>query len=93
MDPFRPYRVPEAADAATVALQAVAHIAGDEALLARFLALSGCDLDTLRQRLDDPPLLGAVLEFLLQNEADLLAFCESANLSPTTVMQTRQQLP
>lgn len=92
MDPFKP-RVPKTSpDATTVALQAVAYIVGDEALLDRFIALSGCDADSLRQRLNDPAFLAAVLDFLLQHEPDLLAFCEAADLSPETVAESRERL-
>ena len=92
MDPFKP-RVPKTSpDAATVALQAVAHIAGDEGLLDRFIALSGCDADSLRQRLNDPAFLSAVLDFLLQHEPDLLAFCDVSGLTPDTVVESQQQL-
>lgn len=92
MDPFKSRVAAEIPDATTVALQAVAHIAGDEALLTRFIALSGCDGDSLGQRLNDPAFLGAVLDFLLQNEPDLLAFCEATGLPPETVAGSHQRL-
>ncbi len=92
MDPFKPRAIREAVDAPTIALRAVAYIAGDEGLLNRFIALTGCDGDSLGQRLNDPAFLGAVLDFLLHNEPDLLAFCEASELSPDMVVTGRTQL-
>lgn len=47
----------------------------------RFLALSGVEPTDIRGRAGDPELLGAVLDFLLANEALLTEFCagEAAN--------------
>ena len=80
-------------DPETLALLALAHVVGDEALLPRFLALSGIASDELRDRAQDPVLLGAVLDFLLAHEPDLVAFAEAQNLPPTAVARARRALP
>ena len=80
-------------DAETLALLALAHVVGDEALLPRFLALSGIASDELRDRAQDPALLGAVLDFLLAHEPDLVAFAEVQNLPPTAIAHARHKLP
>jgi hypothetical protein len=48
----------------------------------RLLALTGLTPDELRAGLGDPAVLGAVIEFLCANEADLVAAAEALNVSP-----------
>jgi hypothetical protein len=45
-------------DPETLALRALAHIAGDEVLLPRFIALSGLDGASLKAGAGDPAVLG-----------------------------------
>ncbi len=101
MDPFKPYQPKPrpsappklgAEDAQAVALKALAHIAGDDALLSRFVALTGCGLDDIRARMADNGFLAAVLDFLLADEASLLAFAEAEGLAPETPMLARRLL-
>ncbi|MDZ4735072.1 MAG: DUF3572 domain-containing protein [Rhodospirillaceae bacterium] len=81
------------ADAETLALIALAHVASDDDLLPRFLALSGLDLDDLRARAQDPVMLGAVLDFLLAHEPDLIAFAEAQEIAPAAIARARRALP
>lgn len=101
MDPFKPYQPkvrtappPKLAveDAQAVALKALAHVAGDEALLSRFVTLTGCGLDDIKARLADNGFLAAVLDFLLADEPSLLAFVEAEGLAPETPMLARYKL-
>jgi hypothetical protein len=71
---------PEGAE--ILALQALGWLAGDEDRMARFLALSGLDLGTLRDVADSRDTARAVLDFLLSDEALLLDFCEIAAIDP-----------
>lgn len=81
-------------DAVVVGLCAVAHVAGDEALMARFVALTGCGADDFRQRVDDPAFLGAVLDFVLQEgDAAVMAVAQAAGIPPEAVMTVRAGLP
>jgi hypothetical protein len=103
MDPFKPYTpskrptarppVLTVEDAQAVALKAVAFIAADDDLLPRFVALSGCGMDDIRQRIGDPAFLGGVLDFVLADEPTLLAFVAAAELAPETPMAARAKLP
>lgn len=79
--------------AETTALQALAWIAGDTDRVGAFLGASGLGADDLRQRASDPEFLGFVLDFLLADEATLLAFCEESALSPERPMRARLALP
>jgi hypothetical protein len=101
MDPFKPYQ-PKARqpappklgleDAQAVALKALTYVAGDDALLSRFVALTGCGLDDIKARLADVAFLAAVLDFLLADEASLLAFAEAEGMAPETPMLARLKL-
>lgn len=101
MDPFKPYQPrPKAdpaertsAEAEAVALQGVAWIIGDDDRRNRFMAITGCGADELRDRLTQPAFLGGVLDFLLADEPSLLAFCEQAGFPPDLPMQARMRLP
>ena len=62
-------------------------------LLGDFLALSGLSVDELRARAGDPDFLGGILDFLLADEARLLAFCESEEMEPRLPGLARQALP
>ena len=79
--------------AETLALKALAFLAGDSEHLGRFLALSGLHLEDLRERVDDPLLLAAVLDFLLGDDKRLSAFAESEGMETKIVHAARRALP
>lgn len=79
--------------AETLALQALGWIAGQEDLAGAFLGASGLAADDLKGRATDPEFLGFVLDYLLSDEAALLAFCEHAELSPDQPSRARAGLP
>jgi len=90
--PIRESR-PQMQSAETVAIQALGWIAGDEERLGRFMGLAGLSVDELRARAGEPEFLGGVLDFVLENEALLVEFAESAGLKPEAVLRLRRQLP
>lgn len=101
MDPFKPYQpkpkapsptllTPDSAEA--VALQALAFIAEDEELLARFIALSGCGADDIRLRIGDRNFLTGVLDFILADEPTVLAFANHGHLTSELPLRARQVL-
>jgi hypothetical protein len=73
-------------------LQALAHVAGDEDLGPRFLALSGMDAESLRARAGEAPVLAAVIEFLASHEADLLAVAAALGVKPEALIAAGQSL-
>ena len=79
--------------AETLALSALAHIAGDAKLLERFMALSGTDASMLRHGAADPSFLAGVLDFLMSDEAALTAFCEASAIAPDAPGRARALLP
>lgn len=72
---------------------AVAWIVGDDQMRDRFTSVTGCAADELRQRIAQPAFLGSVLDFLLADEAGVLAFVEHVGLTPETPMLSRHKLP
>lgn len=74
-------------------LQALSYVAGDEEILLAYLKLSGITPQDLRNSASDPATLGSILDYFLQNEKRLLAFCEVAEIRPDHVAQARRQLP
>jgi hypothetical protein len=79
--------------AEALALQAVAMIVGDEELLPRFLAMTGSGVDELRQRVAEPAFLGAVLDFVLEEDATVAQLAEAAGVGLETVWLARSKLP
>ena len=79
--------------AETVGLQALGWIAGQEDLAGAFLGASGLSAEDVKTRASDPEFLGFVLEFLLGDEAALIAFCEATGTEPDNPMRARAALP
>lgn len=76
-----------------IAIQALGHIAGDDELLFAFFDITGLSPDDLRARATEPEILGGVLDFLMMDEARLLAFCDAAELRPELPGIARTLLP
>ncbi|MER2510199.1 DUF3572 family protein [Amaricoccus sp.] len=79
--------------AAVTAREALIWMAGEPDVLGAFLDAGGLAPGDLRGRADDPEFLGFLLDFLLGDEALLLAFCAEAGLSPTVPARARAALP
>lgn len=80
-------------EAETVALRALAFVAGDEALLGRLQGATGASLDDLRAGAQEPAMLAAVLEFLTSEDRWILAFAEAEGLRPEDPMRALMALP
>ena len=79
-------------DAALLALRALAHIAGDDELGPRLLAVTGLDPAELRARAGDPVVLAAVIEFLCQHEPSLVAVADVLEVKPERLAAAGQVL-
>lgn len=77
----------------TVALQALAWLAGNDELLPVFLGATGASVDDLRARVTEPEFLLSVLEFLMMDDAWVIAFCDDNSISYDIPMQARYALP
>jgi ABC-type uncharacterized transport system YnjBCD substrate-binding protein len=83
---------PSPADPAVLALQALAHVAGDEDMGPRFLALTGMDAAALRANADKPATLMALLDYLMANEHDLVATAEAIGVTPEQLAGAARKL-
>ena len=81
------------AEAEALALRALAWMAADAALTGRFLAAAGTGPGELRARAGDPEFLGFVLDFLLGDEAALIAFAADEGIDPDLPLRARAALP
>lgn len=81
------------ASAEVTALRALAWVVTDQDRALRFLAQTGCDAKTLRRRAGEAEILGAVLDFLMEDESSLLAFADQADLPAQSVALARLALP
>jgi hypothetical protein len=79
--------------AETTALQALAWLAADDELFSAFLGASGHSPAEIRARAGDPVFLAAVLDFLLTDDAWVMAFCDSVDLGYDTPARARAGLP
>jgi len=79
--------------AETLALKALAFLADEDETIGRFLGSSGLYPQDLRERLDDPTLLAAVLDFVLSDDKLLLAFAQRESVDPKLVHTARRALP
>lgn len=79
--------------AETVGVQALGWLAGNDELLPVFLGSTGASLDDLRAGAGDPAFLGSVLDFVMMDDAWVVAFCDAAGITYTVPMQARAALP
>jgi hypothetical protein len=79
--------------AETTALQVLTWLAGNDALLPVFLGSSGASEADVRARAVDPEFLGAVLDFVLMDDAWVVEACDAQGLRYDSVMMARQALP
>lgn len=80
-------------EAETIALKALAWLAGHPDLGPMFLAAGGLAPSDLAARAGDADLLVAVLDFLLMEDAWVRAFCDEAALPYDRPLLARMALP
>jgi hypothetical protein len=78
--------------AEVVALDALVWVLGDDSRAARLLDLTGLDGESIRARLGDPALLGAVIDFLASYEPDLIACAAATGHKPEALIRARDHL-
>ena len=76
-----------------VALKAVAWLAGNNELLPVFMGSTGAEGAAFRQGVTNPEFQASVLDFLLMDDAWVIAFCDSEGLPYDHLMQARGSLP
>lgn len=76
-----------------IALQALGWLAADDELFPVFLSATGAEAGELRARASDGMFLGAVLDFLMQEDRWVTAFCDQHSLPYTAPQTARARLP
>jgi len=84
--------IPQTNDDETLALGALGWVLGEDARAERLLALTGLTPVDVRDRLDDPAFLAAVLRFLEGHEPDLLACASDLGVDPASLVEARRRL-
>ena len=79
--------------AETLALQALAWLAANDDLLPVFLGSTGASEVDLTKQASDPIFLGAVLDFLMMDDAWVIGFCDHLSIPYERIMQARAALP
>ena len=79
--------------AESMALQALTWLLGQPDVIGAFLNASGASQGDLAALATEPVFLGAVLDFLTEDDARVMAFCDQAGLPYAAPMQARLSLP
>jgi hypothetical protein len=86
-------RSPQSREGAEMlAIQALAFIAEEPERLTGFLAITGINIEGLREAAGEADFLAGVLEHMLGDESLLIAFAESAGINPADVAKARNAL-
>tara|TARA_R110002049_G_scaffold23781_7_gene84809 strand:+ start:11771 stop:12055 length:285 start_codon:yes stop_codon:yes gene_type:complete len=79
--------------AETLALRALAWLAANDDLLPVFLGSTGASEADVKAQAAEPEFLGAVLDFLMMDDAWVMAFCDEAMMPYDKIMVARAALP
>lgn len=82
-----------AAAAQVLALEALAWVLSQEDLIGNFLSVTGAYPKDLPQLAGQPLFLGAVLDFMMEDDQRIIAFCTAQNQPLTIVQIARAALP
>jgi hypothetical protein len=86
--------MPSQQDAAELlAIQALGWLAGNDDLLPVFLGATGASVGDLAQGAGNPSFLASVLDFLMNDDAWVIEFCDATGHRYTDPMQARAWLP
>lgn len=75
------------------ALSVLIWLVGNEELLPVFLGATGASESDLRARAGESEFLGSVLDFVMMDDAWVMAYCDGEGLPYDTLMRARQALP
>ncbi|MCC6948256.1 MAG: DUF3572 domain-containing protein [Bradyrhizobiaceae bacterium] len=80
-------------DAETLAVAALSFLAAEPERIGRFLAETGIGPEDIRAAANNPGFLAGILDYLIGNEAELVAFAAEQQMDPTAVVTARDLLP
>ena len=79
--------------ALVLAIQALGWLAADDEIFPQFMAATGAGIGEVRARAADADFLAAVLDFLMQDDRWVVAFCDAGGHAYTAVQAARGALP
>lgn len=79
--------------AETIGLKCLTWLIANDDLLPVFMGATGAGEADLRAGAQDPAFLGSVLDFVLMDDAWILAFCTAQDLPNDAPMRARAALP
>ncbi|MEL7099991.1 MAG: DUF3572 domain-containing protein [Pseudomonadota bacterium] len=79
--------------AEVIGLKALAWLAAQDDLLPVFLGSTGASEADVKQQAGDPAFLGAVLDFVMMDDAWVVGFCDANSMDYTEPMTARAALP
>ena len=82
---------PEAAE--TFGLKALGWLATNEELMPVFLGSSGAAVEDLKAQAGDPSFLASDLDFIMMDDAWVIAFCDAIGAQYQDPMLARQAMP
>ncbi|WP_136684747.1 DUF3572 domain-containing protein [Falsirhodobacter xinxiangensis] len=85
--------LPPREQAEKLAIGALVWLAAQPDLLPEFLTNTGASVDNLRLAAARPEFLGAVLDFILAEDARVVAYCDQAGVPYAEPMRARAVLP
>ena len=80
-------------EAENLATDVLTWLARDDERLMTFLGMTGASVEDLRSRAGDPDFLGFLVDFLLADEATLIAFCDETGRPYDAPQRARRALP
>jgi hypothetical protein len=79
-------------EAEMIGVAGLSYLAAEPERMGRFLAVTGLGPENVRTAAREPSFLPSLLDYLLANEADLVAFAQEMNLDPHRVRAARDLL-
>lgn len=76
-----------------IAVKAIVWLAGNDELLPVFMGSTGADEATFRDGLVLPEFQASVLDFIMMDDAWVIAFCDNEGIPYDRLMQARAALP
>ena len=76
-----------------LALEALSWLVGNDELLPVFLGSTGTSEADIRQRARETEFMASVLDFLLMDDAWIMAFCDASDCAPDYPLRARAALP
>ncbi|WP_439121603.1 DUF3572 domain-containing protein [Marivita sp.] len=76
-----------------IALKAIIWLAGNDDLLPVFMGSTGADETAFREGVGNPEFQASVLDFLMMDDAWVIAFCDNEDIPYDRLIQARAALP